>query len=153
MPHDACLLCRHCLCSRPGKKMSDGQLWRAQLGAEKGGPCILGEGGNWRESASIHRGSPDTREGKGIFHTFLLAPQYIQAGLWQFTWGVTSLGPGKKMLKRRKFHQAPKRWLQAQQHGWKGTEMSVSHRCRVTSERGYQLVPSQSGFRRSCWSC
>lgn len=44
VPHDACLLCRHCLCPWPGKKMSDvHQLWRAQLGAQKGDPCILGK--------------------------------------------------------------------------------------------------------------
>lgn len=102
VPHDAHLLCRHCLCSWPGKKMSDvHQLWRGQLGAEKGGPCMLGEGGNWRDSVSIHRDNPGTREWKGIFHTFLLAPQYILAGLWQFTWGVTSLGPGKKNAEKK----------------------------------------------------
>lgn len=50
------------------------------------------------------------------------------------------IGAWQKKLKRKRLHQAPRRWLQAQQCGWKGTETAVSHRCGVTSERGYQLV-------------
>lgn len=65
------------------------------------------------------------------------------------------IGAWHEALKRKRLHRAPKRWLQAQQCGWKGTEMAVSHRYGVTSERGYQLVslspPSQVSEGVAAW--
>lgn len=105
VPHDPCLLCRHCLCSWPGKKMSDVHpLWRPQLGAEKGGPWILGERENWRDSASIHQAP---RRGKAFF-----TPSFWQHSIF---WQGCGNSPGvlhhwdlaKKCWKERSFTRHP----------------------------------------------
>lgn len=122
-------------------------FWRAQQGEEKGSLCISG-----MEGQSIHTQVQYMHlSGKRHFPHLPSGCALYSGRAVEIHLQCCIIGAWHKKLKRKRLHQAPKDWLQAQQSGWKGTEMAMSHKYRVTSERGYQLVPSQSGFRRSCF--